>query len=216
MQSRTIVAGPLATADPNGICESQTPTAGALDLDGILVSGGVAELGSLRRVLITTADDESSNTFTITGTNWSGQIISETIVGPDATTGQSVLDYLTVTSVTISGNAAGAVEVGTSGVGGSPWFRTDDFAPSSISVQCNVTGTANYTLQSTLDDPNDPVYPVAIDDVSWVNSSDTTVVASSVTQQSNFLFAPKFIRVVLNSGTGSVATTILQSSNGPR
>jgi hypothetical protein len=29
------------------------------------------------------------------------------------------------------------------------------------------------------------------------------------------MFAPTFIRVKLNSGNGSVTTTILQSSNGP-
>lgn len=101
------------------------------------------------------------------------------------------------------------------GVKYTPWVRFDDFAPSNISIQCKVTGTANYTVQSTLDDPNDPFNPVAVNSVTWVNSSDTAVVAATTTQQSNFLFAPKFARVALNSGNGSVTATFLQSSNGP-
>ena len=93
--------------------------------------------------------------------------------------------------------------------------RFDDFAPSNISVQCNVTGTVNYTLESTLDDPNDPVNPVALGSMVWISSSDTAAVAATTSIQTNFLFAPKFVRVKLNSGAGSVRATFLQSSNGP-
>ena len=82
-------------------------------------------------------------------------------------------------------------------------------------LQCTVSGTVSYTVQSTLDDPNDPFNPVAVNSVTWVDSSDTNVVAASTTQQSNFLFAPKYARIKLNSGTGSVTATFLQSSNGP-
>lgn len=97
----------------------------------------------------------------------------------------------------------------------SPWVRFDDFAPSNISIQCNVTGTVNYTVESTLDDPDDPVNPVPVNSVVWVSSSDTDVVGATATTQSNFLFAPKFARIKLNSGSGSVRATFLQSSNGP-
>ena len=95
------------------------------------------------------------------------------------------------------------------------WVRFDDFAPSNISIQCNVTGVVNYTVQSTLDDPNDPINPVAVNSMTWVNSSDTAVVGAIATQQSYFLFAPKYARILLSSGAGSVKATFLQSSNGP-
>lgn len=101
------------------------------------------------------------------------------------------------------------------GVKYSRWVRFDDFAPSNISIQCVVSGSANYTVQSTLDDPNDPFNPVAENSVTWVDSSDANVVSASATKQSNFLFAPKYARIKLNSGTGSVTATFLQSSNGP-
>lgn len=216
MQPITITAGPLAAASANAICLSQTPgAAGALTLNGALVSGGVAVLDNPRRVLITAAGNESAKTFTITGTNWAGATISEVLTGPNTTTAQSVLDYKTVISIVISAAAAGAITVGTSGVGGSKWLAFDAFAPSMISLQCNVTGTINYTVQTTLNDPYDPITPVTPANVVWVNSSDSAVVAATTTQQSNFLFSPIYARILINSGTGSVSATFLQSSNGP-
>jgi hypothetical protein len=217
MQAITVSIA-LATADDNGICLSQKPAAGgvqSLTLNGALVVSGVAQLGSQRRVLVTSDANDSVNTFTITGTNWAGTSISETITGPNTTGVYTALDFLTVTSVTISGNAVGNIIVGTNGIGGSPWVRFDDFAPSNISIQCNVSGTVNYTVQSTLDDPNDPFSPVTPANMVWIASSDLAVVAANSSQQSNFLFTPKYARVLINSGTGTVASTFLQSSNGP-
>ena len=216
MQPITVAAGPLATASANAICLSQTPTAaGALTLNGALVVSGVAIMDNFRRVLITAAGNESAKTFTVTGIGANGNTVSEIITGPNATTAQSVLDYKTVTSITISAAAAGAITVGTSGVGGSRWVSFDAFAPSFISLQCNVTGTISYTVQTTLNDPYDPATPVAPASVVWVNSSDTAVVGATANQQSNFLFCPIYARILINSGTGSVAATFLQSSNGP-
>jgi hypothetical protein len=215
MQGIQVVAGPLATADDNGICESQTPSAGPLTLNGALVSSGVARLGTARRVLVTTAGNETGKTMIITGTDVNGNTISDTVSLPNASTVYTDLDFLTVTRVTISSNAAAGIIVGTNGIGGSRWVRFDDFAPGSISIQLTVSGTVNYTLQATLDDPNDPFSPVTAENVTWVNSSDLNVVAVAATRQSNFLFAPKYARVLINSGTGTVTATFVQSSNGP-
>jgi len=218
MQPITITAGPLATASANAICLSQTPAAaGAMTLNGALVVAGVAVMDNPRRVLITPAGSESAKTFTITGIGANGNTVSEVLAGVNnPATAQSVLDYKTVTSITISAAAAGAITVGTSGVGGSKWVVFDAFAPSLISLQCNVTGTINYTVQTTLNDPYDPITPVAPASVVWVNSSDTAVVGATATQQSNFMFAPVYARILINSGAGSVAATFLQSSNGPK
>jgi hypothetical protein len=217
MQPITVAAGPLAAASANNICLSQTPAAaGALTLDGALVVSGVAVMDNPRRVLITAASsNESAKTFTVTGIGANGNTVSEAITGPSSGTAQSVLDYKTVTLITISAAAAGAITVGTSGVGGSRWVSFDAFAPSFISLQCNVTGTINYTVQTTLNDPYDPITPVAPASVVWVNSSDSAVVGATANQQSNFLFCPVYARILINSGTGSVATTFLQSSSVP-
>jgi len=93
--------------------------------------------------------------------------------------------------------------------------RFDDYAPSNISIQCTVTGTVNYTVQTTLDDPNSATNPVPEASMTWVDSSDTAVVGATATKQSNFLFAPTFARIRLNSGSGSVTATFIQSSSVP-
>lgn len=217
MRPVTVSAGPLAAAAANNIALSQTPAgAGALTLNGALVVAGVAILDSPRRVLFTTVSNESAKTFTVTGTNASGSTISETVTGPNATTGFTVLDYKTVTSITVSAALTGAVTVGTNGIGGSPWVRFDDWTPSPTSIQCNVLGTVNYTVQQTLDDPNSPTNAVAASAVTWINHPDTNLVAATGNVQSNYAYMPVFSRVVMNSGAGTVSATFIQSSVNPR
>ena len=213
MRPITVTVGSLASAGANAIALSQTPTAGALTLNGTLVTGGVAVMDQPRRVLITTTGNESSRTFTITGTNWSGSPISEVVTGPNATTGSSVLDYATVTSITISGNAANALTVGTNGVAASPWVRLDSWAMPQVAIQCTASGTVNYTVQQTLDDTNAPSSPVAPSAVTWVSHPDTNLVGATSTVQGNYAYVPTFARVLLNSGTGSVTATFTQSGS---
>lgn len=216
MQTIQVTVGPIASADANGICVSQTPVAGPLLLNGALVSGGVAVLDVQRRVLITAAGDESGTSFTVTGTNWQGNTISEVVPGPNATTASTNNSFKTVTSVTIANNAAGAVEVGTNGVADSPWVRFDDWAPNYISVNCTVTGTVNYSVQTSLDDPNNIANPVAVDSMTWLDALDANIVSESTNKSGGITYAPTFARVVLNSGTGSVRSVFLQSSNVPK
>jgi hypothetical protein len=215
MRPVTVTVGPLATAIANAICLSQTPAAGALTLNGALVTSGVAVMDQPRRVLITATGNESAKTFTITGTNWSGQVWGETITGPNATTTQSVLDYATVTSITISAAAANALTIGTSGVASSPWVRLDHWSQPETSIQATVTGTVNYTVQQTLQDPNSSTNPVTPSLITWVNSSDPNMVGATGTIQSNYAFAPTFTRITLNSGTGSVSGVFAQSGIVP-
>ena len=134
---------------------------------------------------------------------------SETLVGTGASV-QSLLDYYTVTKITVSGQPTAAVTVGTNGVGSSPWVLFDEFADAQVSIQCNVTGTVNYTLQVSNVNPNAITTPVVPSAITWLNTNDTNVVSATTSQQSNFLFAPKMARVLLNSGSGSVTTQFIQ------
>ena len=169
-----------------------------------------------RQVTITPTGNESTNTFTVTGTDINGNSITETVAGLNASASTTNSYFYTVTSIRIANNAANTIVAGMTNTAASNWVRFDDFAPSNISIQCNVSGSATYTVQSTLSDPNDPFTPTPRGSMVWVNSSDTAVVAATTTQQSNFLFAPKFARVVLTTtSTGSVTAIFLQSSNGP-
>ena len=207
---RPIVAkvGPLQAASANNIALSQTPSgAGALTLNGSLVSGGVATLDTPRRILITTAD--TTHTFVVSGTNASGLPISET-VGPITASAYTAQDFATVTSVVINAAATAAVTVGTNGIASTPWIRTDEWSDAPMSLQCNVSGVVNYTVQATNDDPNDPTNPVLPASVTWINSNDPNVVGATASALSNYQFSPRYVRVLLNSGSGSVTMTVTQ------
>ena len=213
MQPIVKIVGPLAAADADGICLSQTPlAAGALTLNGALVSGGVATISPPAQITITTADDESGVTFTVTGTDYSGNAITEVITGPDTTTGTSLLTYSTVTSIVASAATADAITVGNAQAASSPWVALDPWAFPQVAIQCSVTGSVSYTVQQTLDNPNDPVNPVAQADVQWMDHPDSNLVAASTTQQGNYGYAPLFMRVNVNSGSGSVRMTVVQAN----
>src|SRR5690349_9122021 len=109
----------LVAAAATGISTSQGPiTAGnKFTLNGSKVSGGVATFDSQRRVIITSAGNDSGITFTITGTNDDGNTISEVLTGANATAAVSGLDYLTVTSIVANGTTASTVTAGTNTTG---------------------------------------------------------------------------------------------------
>lgn len=213
MRPIVVTVGPLASAVANNIALSQTPSAGPLTLNGSLVVAGVAILDVARRIRFTFAADETGHTILLTGTNWSGSTISETITGTTAGTVDSVLSYKTVTSAVISANATGAMTVGTNTVADSPWVRLDNWSDGNVSAQFNVSGTVNFDVQGSMDDPNSATNPVTPANMTWINSPDLNLVGQTANAQANFaLFTPLWMRVRLNSGTGTVTSTISQSS----
>jgi hypothetical protein len=128
----------------------------------------------------------------------------------------TVLSYKSISSIVISANATGAMTVGTNGVGESPWVRLDDWALPSTQVQCTVSGTVNYTVQQSQDDPNSPTNAVTPVNMTWLNCTDLNLVANTITAQSAYFYTPLFIRVVINSGTGTVVTTVSQAGVNPK
>lgn len=208
MRPITATVGPLTAQTGNNIALSQTPgAAGALTLNGSLVSGGVAVISNPQRITITTTD--STHTFTITGATPTGSVLTEVVTG-NGTSVTSLLDYAKVNSIVISGAATGAVTVGTSGTGATPWVRLDEWASPPVGIQCDVSGTVNYTVQSTYDDPNSATDPVSVSAMTWIATNDTNAVNATGAVQTNFLFTPTFVRVNLNSGTGSVTMKVIQ------
>lgn len=208
MRPITVTVGPLVAASANNISLSQTPAgAGALLLNGS--TAGV--LDTPRQVLFTFAADETGHNFVVTGKNGTGDTQSETVAGTTAGTKATVLSYKTVTSITISAAATGALTVGTNGVADSPWVRLDPWSNSYVSIQCTASGTVNYTVQQTLDDPNSPTNPVLPSAMTWVSSNDTAAVGATGSIQTNYGFTPTWARIVLNSGTGTVVSTFAQT-----
>ncbi len=101
-------------------------------------------------------------------------------------------------TVTVS-DASGGVKYSNSAV-------LDYYGRPEVSLQAVVTGTANYTIQQTLDNPLEAgVTPT------WFDHPDSTLVAATASKQGNYAYIPVAVRVKLNSGTGSVALTLVQA-----
>jgi hypothetical protein len=148
----------LSAGDDDCIVEAVDPANNAtLTLDGIAVSAGVATLDFARRVIITSAADDSSITFTVSGTDRYGNSISEAITGTNASIAVSTKDFKTVTSIVVTGNA-GSIKVGTNTKGSSAWVPIDrNVTPINIGIGCEITSGAslNYTVEHTYDDIQD-------------------------------------------------------------
>jgi hypothetical protein len=149
----------LAAAVSNGLAQTQSlGAAGNLTLNGSLVTGGVGTLdsgGVARRVVITSAADDSALTWTITGTDRLGIAQTDTVSGA-AVAVKSALDFKTVTRIRGSAATAGNVIAGTDGTGSTQWFIREWMSMGALGVLMyfapGVTATANFEV--TLDDPN--------------------------------------------------------------
>lgn len=206
----------LAAASANNIALSQTPGgAGNLTLNGARATGGVATLDAARRVLFTPAGAEATNVtiWTVTGTNRTGNIISEVVNGVNnPSTVGTVNDFATVTQIAVNKAQAGAVTVGTSGIASTAWFMTNQHTtPINIGVAVAVTGTINYTIEYTYDDFNAPftgTYPTVF--------SLATMTSQTGNLDSTFTTPVFAVRLTQNSFTnpGTAKAIFIQSGLG--
>ncbi len=82
----------------------------------------------------------------------------------------------------------------------------DYFGNPNVSLQVVVTGTVNWTVQQTLDNPNaEGVTPT------WFNHPDANMVAQTVGRQGNYAYIPVAVRLQQTSGSGSAALTVVQA-----
>jgi len=159
MRPQVITFPGMVTADPDGVSTSQTPAAGGeqeLTITGTLASAGVATFDIPRRVSITSAGNDSSRSFVVTGTNRYGESQIETITGPNATAVIGSKEFLTITSVTVDDDTAGAITVGSSDEAATAWIPVDPHvSPVNIGFAMNVSSDANFnwTVQQTHDNP---------------------------------------------------------------
>lgn len=103
----------------------------------------------------------------------------------------------------------------TAGTTYSPLVRMDTWANAQSILQVNVTGTATYTVETSMDDPNSITNPVAVGSMVWLNCADSAVVAKSASAQGVLVATPVFVRLKQTAGNGSCTMTIAQFSNAP-
>lgn len=206
----------LVAAVSNGIAHSQSPGTAALTLTANPVTVDTSTAGNTaigRRVIVTSGGDDHLINWTVVGTNASGNTITDVFAGASGGDAQSNLDFVTVSSITPSGAVATTAIAGTNGVGSSQWITLNWDATSVMNVSFAVevvSGSVNYTMQYTYDDPNNllagAAYPLPF--------SVSGVTAVTTTQDGLFALPIAAARVLINSGTGELRVRIMQSSIG--
>lgn len=197
------------TNDDNGIAELQD-LAGAdfLELDGALVTAGVANLVYAQIVGITSAGNDTGITFLITGT-YSGQVITETVTGSNATVALSTQYFDTVTSIYVSGaTASTGVYVGTLAANGAvsdivvaDWRQR----PFNVGMGVTISGTLTCTVQHTFDDIYTDTTPT------WHSTDGLTAITD--TDEGNFAFPCRAARLRITAYTsGSATFSYIQAS----
>jgi hypothetical protein len=205
-----VLAKTLAAASVNTIAQSQSlGAAGNFSLNGSAASAGVATLDTQRRVLVTSAGNDSGITFTVFGTNQGGNAIQETVTGAIAGAAATNQDFLTVTRVANSGATASTVQVGTNGVGSSPWALIDPHVtPCNLGLGVVVTGTATFTVEYSYDDITSLAPGV------FANVFALAALAAKTTNtDSNITWPIRAVRLTLTSNTppGGATLTAIQA-----
>jgi hypothetical protein len=213
MRSIIINCGPYAAPSATNIRTASTIAgAGAVTLNGSLVSSGVATLDQPRRVLFTSAGNDSGITFTVNGTDWNNMPVSEVVTGANATTVFTVYDFKTVTSVVASGASAGNVSIGTNGIASSRPVFMDLYADSSIYIQTDTGGSSaiTYSIQLSGDNPNNAQIGIGLEsyvNARWVNSGTAALVNATSSQNANQAGVPTMMRVYIsNAGSNTTAS----------
>ncbi len=196
-------------ADSAAIAQTQTLVgAGNLLLNGHLsVSNNpVVNLWPmLRKITLTSTNNLSGVNFVITGTDI-GQILTETLAGPNNNTVTSVNTYDSIISITASGSAA-AVSAGIGQTGSSVWLPADyNKYVANYGIQISVTGVINYTFFVTLQKLN----PLPTDLISPI-----VAMTNATTNQFAQLTLPiSAYTIEINSSTGgaTLAAAIIQQS----
>lgn len=97
--------------------------------------------------------------------------------------------------------------VSVTGAGSSAPIPLDIHGRSEISLQVDVTGTVNFTVEQTLDDPADVA-------AVWFSHPDAALVGSTASKQGNYAYVPRAVRVTNNSGSGTSKLIVIQSGLG--
>ena len=220
MSQKTTFLKSLGAASATSIAASQAVTNGTpltlTTASGVTIDTATSTNTALgRRVLLTSTSGSETASITLTGTNSSGNIITESITFATALTAQSNLDYVTITKILPTSGAVGSISAGTNGVGSSNWYTWNYRVtpPMNLAVAVElVSGAVNYTVQYTFDNPNATsgeygiTYPIPF--------NLATMIAQTATLDSTISTPIYATRVLINSGTGVIRCRFIQAGIG--
>ena len=215
----------LTAASDNAISLSQTPAgAGNMLINGASATAGVATLDTQRQVILTFAADETGHTFVVYGTSEGTDLLQETIAGTTAGVVATTQNFKTVTRISISAAATGAIKAGTNGIGATRWHAVNwHVTPINIALAVNVTGTINYTVQYTVEDPGG-TYPNPASVTQGYQTTPAgpliafptafnhqTLAAQTATLDGSLQTPIAALRLLVNSGTGTAQLVYQQA-----
>lgn len=202
------------------ICALQT-TAGAqtLLLNGTLVNFQYPRFVSLgnvsRTISITSTVDLSLINFTVTGM-LNGSVVSEVKAGPNNNTVYTTQVFDIINSVTVSGVVGTNVSVGIGTTGFTRWFNHNPHSSVlGFTVAVEISGTINYTFQTTLDDVQLNASPGIFTPIDGTAGSPgfpadmTNINSNQIAFTNNFVTSYSRIAIV-SSTDGSLTATFLQ------
>jgi hypothetical protein len=153
----------LTAPSANNIALSQTPAAGAsVTLNGSTVTAlplgpfgatvNAAVLDTQRRILITSAGNDTGTVAYIVGLNEGGGQISENLPLGNISSVVSALDYKVILSIKFSAGAAGAITVGTTTIGSTNWYVPNyNLTPFNMQFITEANGSVTWNLETTND-----------------------------------------------------------------
>lgn len=100
--------------------------------------------------------------------------------------------------------------------GGSAPKQLDGFANGQIGIVVDVDGTAQWTIEVSNDDPNEPGATVTPATMTWAPAPNADLVTQSGIKAATLLAPFLWVRVNLLSGDGTVTAKFLQASIVPQ
>ncbi len=202
------VAFAPVTQSATNILQAVTPgAAGALTLNGALISGGVLPTQTLAYILLlTTAANDSAKTITITGVASDGST-TETVSLPNATTGFSAKAWFSISSITVSAALIGNLSIGTANATLSAYSAPIpvDVYSSYTQLAVDISGTINFTVQKCYEMLNRGETP------NWI----TAQAAGAIDVQTLLTGPVSAVRLQINSytNTATIAMSVLQTGH---
>jgi hypothetical protein len=106
------------------------------------------------------------------------------------------------------------VNLGPNAAGGavSGMIRLDEWADAPLGVQVAIaSGAVDFTVQHSMDDPNDLINPIPLASMFWDTSLlPAGAIGGSAGLSFSVATAPLWMRVMMNSGTGALRMTVVQ------
>lgn len=197
-----------AAVDDNGIADDlPTGTSWSLSGDAEWLADNSGDSLAHQLVITTAGNEPAGNapTLTLTGTDADGKPQTDTVTLPNATTVETTKYFLTVTSATASAATVGTMDIGWVDEFASKTIVLDHYADTQPSAQVLVTGTINFDIEITLQNPFDDTQAAPFDyagqeDLAWLNDANFTGKTASLAAQLG-IPGNRAMRVVVNSYT---------------